>query len=136
MSYAMAGALQAAVYDALTNDTTLSGLVGNDIYDAVPTGTLPETYVSLGRERVRDASDQSGHGADHRLEISVITTQPGFAGAKQIAAAISDTLNDADLNMSRGRLVFLHFERAEARRIDANSGREIVLRFRARVDDD
>lgn len=136
MSYAMAGALQAAVYDALTNDTALNGLVGSDIYDAVPTGILPETYISLGRETVRDASDQSGHGADHRLEISVITTQPGFSGAKQIAAAISDVLSDADLTLSRGRLIFLRFERAEARRIDANSGREIVLRFRARVDDD
>ncbi len=136
MSYSMSGALQAALYTALIEDTDLMGLVGSDIYDAVPTGTLPETYVSLGREQVRDASDQSGNGALHRLEISVITTQPGFARAKQVAAAVSDTLHGADLSLSRGRLVFLRFERAQARRIEASSAREILLRFRARVDDD
>ncbi|WP_227267846.1 DUF3168 domain-containing protein [Roseobacter weihaiensis] len=135
MSYAMSGALQAAIYGALGADGTLAALVGADIYDAVPTGNMPETYVSLGRERVSDASDQTGNGALHRLEISVFTTQPGFAGAKAVAAAISDVLHDAELTLSRGRLVFLHFERAEARRIDASAAREIVLRFRARVDD-
>jgi len=136
MSYAMSGALQAALYTTLTEDAALTGLVGSDIYDAVPTGTLPETYVSLGREQVQDASDQSKSGALHRLEISVITTQPGFARAKQVAAAISDALHGADLALSRGRLVFLRFERAQARRIDSSSAREILLRFRARVDDD
>lgn len=136
MSYAISGALQAAIYDALINDATLGGLIGTDVYDAVPTGTPPETYVSLGREQARDASDQTGDGALHTVEISVITTQPGFAGAKAIAAAISDTLQDADLALSRGRLVFLRFQRAEARRIDSNAGREIRLRFRARVEDE
>ena len=136
MSYAMSGALQAALYTALTGNAALTGLVGSDIYDAVPTGTLPETYVSLGREQVQDASDQSKSGALHRLEISVITTQPGFARAKQVAAAISDALHGADLPLSRGRLIFLRFERAQARRIESSSAREILLRFRARVDDD
>jgi hypothetical protein len=69
------------------------------------------------------------------LEISVITSLPGFSGAKKVAAAVSDILHGADLTLARGRLVFLRFERAEARRIDSNSTREILLRFRARVDD-
>ena len=56
----MSGALQAAVYEALSNDTALAALVGSDIYDAVPTGTVPETWVGLGRERALDASDQTG----------------------------------------------------------------------------
>ena len=58
MSYAMSGALQAAVFNALATDAALTALVGTDIYDAVPTGAVPETYVSLGRERVQDASDK------------------------------------------------------------------------------
>ncbi|MFK7746321.1 MAG: DUF3168 domain-containing protein [Roseobacter sp.] len=136
MSYAMAGALQAAIYASLTNDAAVVALVGSDIYDAVPTGTLPEIYVSLGRERVQDASDQTGQGAVHRLDVSVITSKPGFAAAKDVAAAISDALHDADLALARGTLVYLRFERAEARRIDTSAGREIVMRFRARVDDE
>lgn len=135
MSYAMSAALQSAIFSALVSDSTLTDLVGDNIYDAVPTGVLPETFVSLGREKVRDASDQSRDGALHRLEISVITSLPGFAGAKKVAAAVSDVLHGADLILARGRLVFLRFERAEARRIDSNSTREILLRFRARVDD-
>ena len=136
MSYGMSSALQAGIFDALSTDATLTGLVGTNIYDAVPTGELPETYVSLGRERVQDASDQTGNGALHRIEISVITMQPGFAGAKTVAAAISDRLHDGALTLSRGRVIYCRFERAEARRIDSKAGREIILRFRARVDDD
>ncbi|MEP2470243.1 DUF3168 domain-containing protein [Roseobacter sp.] len=134
MSYAMSGALQAAIFDALIADAAVTNLIGGHVYDAVPSGEVPETYVSLGREQVRDASDQTGNGALHDLEIAVITTQPGFAGAKAVAAAISDRLQDADLTLSRGRLVFLKFLRAEAKRVDANTGRSIRMRFRARVD--
>jgi hypothetical protein len=135
MSYAMSGALQAAIYSALSGDAALTALIGSDVYDALPSGTLPETYVSLGRERVRDASDQTGDGALHSIDVSVFTSQSGFAGAKAVAAAVSDALHGADLALARGRLIFLRFERAEARRIDANAGREIRLRFRARVSD-
>lgn len=135
MTYAVSAALQSAVYSALSNDAALALLVGGEIYDALPTGTLPETYVSLGREEVRDASDQSGDGAVHRFEVSVVTTQPGFAQAKEVAGAVSDVLHNADLTLARGRLVFLQFDRAEARRIDRRATREIVMRFRARVDD-
>jgi hypothetical protein len=136
MSYAMSGALQAAIYTALTADATLEGLVNGSIYDAVPGGTLPDTYVSLGLEQVRDASDQTGDGALHRIEISVITAEPGFAGAKAVAAAISDVLHGADLPLARGRLIYLRFERARALRIDTRSAREIRLRFAARVEDE
>ncbi len=136
MSYAMSGALQAAIYDALVADTDVATLTAGHVYDAVPSGAVPETYVSLGHEQARDASDQTGDGALHDIEIMITTTKPGFAGAKAVAAAISDALQDADLALSRGRLVFLRFLRAEARRIDDNTAREIRMRFRARVDDD
>jgi hypothetical protein len=132
----MSGALQAAIYAALTADPVLDGLLGGAIYDAVPAGALPPTYVSLGLEQVRDASDQTGDGALHRVDVSVITTEPGFAGAKAVAAAVSDALHGADLALNRGRLVYLRFDRAQALRIDDRSGREIRLRFSARVEDE
>ncbi len=136
MSYGMSGALQAAVFEALSADVALGALVGSAIYDAVPTGSLPDLYVQLGSETVSDASDGSGAGAEHRFAVSVITAQPGFAAAKAVAGAVSDVLHDADLELSRGRLVLLRFERANVRRIDGASGRQIDLRFRARVADD
>lgn len=136
MSFAMSGPLQRAVYDALNADSALGGIVGSAIYDAVPTGTLPVIYVRLGSEEVRDASDGSGAGAVHRFTVSVITSSPGFAHAKEAAAAISDVLHDGDLVLSRGRLVSLRFERARAARVEAAATRQIDLRFAARVQDD
>lgn len=136
MSYGVSAALQAAIYAALTSNTALTDLVGQAIYDAVPAGDVPDLYVRFGSETVREASDGSGAGAAHSLTISVITTNPGFASAKAAAAAVSDALHDAPLTLGRGRLVSLRFERAAAQRIDAGSGRQIDLRFRARVQDD
>ena len=136
MTYAVSVALQAAVFAALNADVALTALVGTGIYDAVPAGSVPDIYVRLGAETVREASDGTGAGAVHFLTVSVITTNPGFASAKAAAAAVSDALHDAELTLTRGNLVSLRFERATARRIDAASARQIDLRFRARVSDD
>jgi hypothetical protein len=135
MSYAVSAALQAAMFTALTNDAALNGLVGAAIYDAVPSGALPPLYVSLGPERARDESDVSGFGADHRLTISVVTEVPGFSAAKEVAGAVCDVLHDADLTLSRGRLVSLRFQTARALKIDNATGRRIDLIFRARIED-
>jgi hypothetical protein len=136
MSYAISAALQSAVYQHLLADVGVSALVGTAIYDAIPAGDVPATYVSLGPEDVRDRSDSTGYGATHRFTISVVTEAAGFGAAKSIAAAISDALEGANLVLSRGRLVGLWFERASARRTGkAGRIRRIDLRFRARVED-
>lgn len=136
MSYGMAAALQSAVYQHLLADTEVSNLVGTAIYDAVPTGTLPQTYVTLGPEDVRDASDGSGAGALHRLTISVMSEAAGFATAKTLAAAITDALDNPALTLTRGRLVGLWFEKAIANRTGSSGEtRRIDLKFRARVED-
>lgn len=137
MSYGMAAALQSAVYQHLLADTGVSALVGAAIYDALPAGTLPQTYVTLGPEEVRDGSDRSGAGAVHRFTVVVVTDAAGFGAAKTLAAAICDALVDASPTLSRGRLVGLWFERAAARRTGTTGAtRRIDLRFRARVEDD
>lgn len=135
MSYTLASALQEAVYQALSGDATLGSLLGDAIYDALPSGSLPDLYISLGPETVKDASDKTGRGADHRFTISVMSTAPGFATAKAVAAAACDVLVDANLSLNRGRLVSLTFDRATAKRTDDGNGRQIDLRFRARVED-
>ncbi|MBI6630430.1 DUF3168 domain-containing protein [Pontibaca salina] len=137
MTYAMAGDLQGAVWQHLLADPSLNALVGTAIYDALPLGTIPETYVSIGAETVRDRSDISGTGAEHRFTISVISEVAGFAHAKAVAGAVGDALLHHDLTLERGRMVGLWFERATARRTgSAGRVRRIDLRFRARVEDD
>lgn len=136
MSYAISAALQAAVFTALASDPAVSTAVGGAIYDAVPAGALPSLYVSIGPEVVRVADDKTGNGAMHLFVVSVITEEPGFSAAKVAAGAVCDVLHDADLTLSRGRLVSMRFDRARAGKIDKGTGRKIDLTFRARVEDD
>ncbi|WP_208352933.1 DUF3168 domain-containing protein [Pseudaestuariivita rosea] len=132
MSYAVSAALQAAVYQRLADDAGITA----PIYDAVPAGTLPDTYVTLGPEDVRDRSDKTGAGATHIFTVSVITDAAGFQSAKALAGLISDALVDADLTLTRGHLIGLHFEKAAARRVENGQARRIDLKFRAHVEDD
>lgn len=111
-------------------------LWGGAVFDALPPGVLPQTYVSLGAEEVRDASDASGAGALYRFTVSVISDAAGFATAKQAAGAVTDALTGAKLSLARGYLVRLRFERAKARRVGAKDRRRIDLRFAARVAED
>lgn len=135
MSYAIAAALQEAVYQKLSGDVALGALVGGAIYDALPAGNLPQTYVALGPEDVQARDDGSGAGAWHRFIVSVVTDSAGFHGAKQVAAAVSDALDEAQLSLTRGRLVALHFYRAKARREGRGDLRRIDMTFRARVEE-
>lgn len=136
MSYGMAAALQGAVFQALVADTALAGIVGTDIYDALPSGAVPSLFVALGPEVVRDRSDKTGAGAEHEFTVSVITDASGFAAAKLAAASVSDALVDAPLVLARGTLVALNFLRAKALRVGAADQRRIDLTFKALVEDD
>ena len=135
MTYALAAPLQEAVFQHLAADSGVIAELGGAIYDALPTGSLPETYAVLGGEDVLDRSDATGAGARHQIQISLYTSAAGFAGAKTAEAAICDALQDTDLTLSRGRLIGIGFEKATAERL-SDGTRSIVLRFAARVEDD
>ncbi|MEM9581913.1 MAG: DUF3168 domain-containing protein [Pseudomonadota bacterium] len=136
MSYGVSAALQQAVYQALSSDMILDGLIGSAVFDAEPVGAMPSSYVSLGAERVRDRSDKTGAGAVHEFDIAVITEADGFFVAKEIAGAVSDALVNQDLALSRGRLIYLRFFKARAQRVEKARIRRIDLTFRARIQDD
>ena len=135
MSYAMAAALQAAIYQRLRGSSEVGALVGNAVLDAVPARAAPGLYVLIGPEEVIDRSDKSGRGAEHRLVISVVSDAAGFHAAKSVAVAVSDALADAALVLSRGRLVGIWFQKAVAKRTGPAEARRIDLTFRARVED-
>ena len=89
MSYATAAALQSALYDRLTSDAAVTALVGSDIYDGIPSGTIPPLYLSLGEETVTDRSDKDGPGARHDVTLTIVTQANGFSNAKVLAAAVA-----------------------------------------------
>lgn len=131
MSYAAAAALQAAIWQRLSNAAALAGVA---VVDALPRGAGRGTFVLIGPEEVVDASDTTGGGAEHRLTISVISDAAGFQAAKNVAVAVTDELVGAQLVLARGRLVSLRFLRATARRLDQGAARRVDLAFRARTE--
>lgn len=132
MSYAATAALQEAVFGRLTSDAQVASLSQGAVYDALPDGPVPALYISLGPERVRDASDVVGDGSIHDFPVTIVSEGAGFHTAKTLAAAISDALTGADLSLSRGSLIALNFLRARARRVQ--NAREIEIWFRAYID--
>jgi hypothetical protein len=132
MSYGAAAALQVALYARLAGFPALAGV---PVLDAVQPGQGPGTFVLIGPEEVRDASDKSGAGADHRITVSVISDAGGFLTAKTVAGHVSDALAGFRPLLTRGTIVHLLFDRASAERIDEGAIRRIDLVFRARIDD-
>ncbi|MFC3569411.1 DUF3168 domain-containing protein [Paracoccus simplex] len=137
MSYLGTAALQAEVYRVLRADAALRALVGDAIFDAMPVAAPAGTYVSLGPEEVRDAGDMTAAGAVHDFVVSVLSgaeAAGGFGAVKAAAVAVSEALETAEMQLSRGHLAGLWFLRARARRAENGAGRRVDLTFRARID--
>lgn len=135
MTYALAAPLQQAIFARLASDPALGALVGTAIFDAAPAGPVPPLYIALGPEEVRDRSDKTSRAALHRFSVSVVSEGGGFHTAKSVAGAVEAALTTAPIALSRGHIVALDFERAEARREQNGKRRRVDLRFRAMVDD-
>ncbi len=137
MSMELSGALQGAIYTALSGDATLSALVGSEIYDApIPAGSaLPAgPFVTFGEEVVKPFDTVTSRGGRHEFAVSVHSQASGFAEAKAVAAAIGNILVDAALPLSGGHLVALRFVKAQAKRGVAPELRRIDMRFLAVVE--
>jgi len=131
MTYVLAAPLQAAVYDRLTGDPALAGV---PVFDAAPEGAMATVHVVLGSEDVRDRSDKTGRAAQHRFALTVAGEGGGFHALKVAAAAVEAALG-AGLTLDRGRVAFLRFERAVARRDRDGTRRRVEMTFRALLDD-
>jgi hypothetical protein len=136
MSYARSESLQRAIFATLSSSSDLQSRVGDAIYDVVPPGRLPQTYISIGPEDVRDWSDKTSRGARHDFTISVVTEAAGFQTAKIVAGAVADALMSAESLLDQGTLVLLTFRRARAVRVEEGNMRRIDLSFRALIADD
>lgn len=129
MRYRGAAQLQAAIH------ARLSAVAGVPVVDALPPGPAPATYVLVGAEEVRDASDLSGPGAEHRVTVSVISAAAGFLAGKDVAARLTEAMEDGLPSPEEGRIVSVRLVRAMARRAEAGALRRIDLTFRIRVEE-
>jgi hypothetical protein len=139
MTYALSWPLQEGVFALLNADPGIAALLGGRVYDAPPPieaeGDSDGVYVTIGDESARDWSTATDNGASHLLSISVYAPRRGFADAKQVAGAISDTLLGGGIAMSRGRVVLVRFVDARTRREEGDALRRIDMRFRVTVED-
>jgi len=135
MSYTGSDALQTAIYQRLSADAALSAIVGSDIYDVLPTGTLPSIYVTLGDEDVRDASDSTGAAARVTFLVSVVSRSGGYQTAKQAGQAIVDALLSAPLSLTEGAMVGPWYTKSSAKRTGDPDVRRLDLTFEGLVQD-
>ncbi|PIB24965.1 hypothetical protein BFP76_07370 [Amylibacter kogurei] len=134
MNYAASVALQTAIYDALMNDAALTAQLSGQIFDAPPTGDLPQIYALIGDERVLDRSSKTSSAAIHEFRVLVIATESGFTNAKHAASEIAKVLQTTPLNLSHGILVDLSLRSVRATRGNIANRRQIDLTFRAYID--
>lgn len=135
MTYALAATLQTAVYERLSNDAAVAAEVATAIFDAPPAGQVPDVYVVIGQEDVRDRSDATHRMAEHRFIVSVHGTLTGYLALKRAAAAVDKALTSGGLSLAAGKLVSLRFLRARARRGSSANSRRVDMTFRAVLDD-
>lgn len=92
-------ALQGAIVSALKNDATLSTLLAQRVYDAVPpVPTFP--YISVGDGQVLgDDTEDCGDGSEVHLQIDAWSRAVGYPEVKQIAAAIRSALKTTPITV-------------------------------------
>ena len=124
-------ALRAAIHDALIADTPLAALLGGPrVYDEVPASVV-FPYVTLGETRVTDWSTGTERGEEHQLTLHAWSRQGGHKEAHQVAGALLQALDDANLTLDQHRLINLRFALADVRREADGRTYHALVRFRA-----
>lgn len=137
-------AIQAAIYARLANDSTLAGLTGGRIYDAVPEATV-DNYVALGEwtEAAKDTLEDgnAGIGSDCTLTTHTYTDDArgaaGYKTGQAIDSRVKLLLHNTTLTIAGFACVLCQFEESASMRDEDNAGRpkrHIVSTYRILVD--
>lgn len=126
-----AWSLQQAIFNSITTDATLLGLLGGPrIYDDVPQSAA-HPYLTLGQSISRDWSSVGDTGEEHILTLHVWSRAAGRKEAHQIMGAVRDCLHDRQLALTSHRLVNLRHEFSDARREPDSETYHGIVRLRA-----
>lgn len=123
--------LQRGVYEALTSDTSVTGLLGGaKIFDSAPqTASYP--YLTLGESVDPDWSTGSEEGAQRILTLHVWSRAGGEKETHDIIEAIRTALKDGPVAVNDDQRVELRHEFSEARRDPNDEAYHGIVRFRA-----
>tara|TARA_R100000773_G_C4170363_1_gene84304 strand:+ start:314 stop:721 length:408 start_codon:yes stop_codon:yes gene_type:complete len=92
--------VQTTIFNTLSGDSTLDGLVGNNrIYDNVPQDS-PYPYVVIGNENALNVGTKSVDANDYSIDIEVWSQYRGKKEIKNIMERIYNLLHNASLSVS------------------------------------
>lgn len=123
-------ALFVGVYDALTGDAALTGLVAGCVYDGAPRGAV-HPFVSFAAVRSKPLDGDATPAVEHRFDVEVHSRAEGRTEASAIADRVRAVLDGASLALIQQRLVSLRWEDAEVSQSRDLVATKVRLRFRA-----
>lgn len=130
--------LQVAIVSALRADMAVTALVGNRVYDRVPmeagkiTAEFP--YISFGPTQDVPEGFDCIDASELFIQIDAWSRDPGFAEGRKIAKAIKDGLHEQSLTLADNALVYFEFEGRRDIRAPDGLTTQIVMTFRAGVE--
>lgn len=110
-AYSALAPVQTALYETLTADATLAGMV-TGVFDYVPEGTA-YPYVHVGEATEIPDNTHSGFGRQTVVTLHVWSQHRGFSEALTIAARIIQVLDHAPLTIDGLRHVATRFESSQ-----------------------
>lgn len=126
--------LQAAVIAALKNSVTLTGLIGQRLYDDVPPKpTFP--YVTYADDGTNDDSADCVTGSEIFFSLHVWSNAVGKPEAKRIAGVIRSVLDEADMSVMDYHLVTLNHRITRWLTEPDGLTKHGVVTFRALIDE-
>lgn len=126
--------LQRGVYEALTADRSVTGLLGGaKIFDSAPqAASYP--YLTVGESTDPDWSTGSPESAQHILTLHVWSRGGGEKETHDIIEAIRTALKNGPVAVNDDQQVELHHEFSGARRDPNDEAYHGIVRYRAVTD--
>ncbi len=122
--------LQKTVYSALAADAPLTILIGEALYDHVPqNAAFP--YVVIDQMQVRDWSTGTERGSEHVLMLHIWSRYDGKREAYEVADAVREVLDGAELTLADNRLINLAHQYSDLKLDPDGETYHGVMRFRA-----
>jgi hypothetical protein len=123
-------ALQQAVFATLSVAEAVRDCVCERVYDAVPRGAdFP--YIVIGEAEETDGGTATDEASGHTLSVHVWSRGGGHREAKEIAEAVREALDKAELPLDGHTLVDLRFVSADFSRQSDGETFRALMRFKA-----
>jgi len=101
--------VSAAIIDRLKSDAGVIAIVGQHVFDVVPSG-VDTPYITLGQPQVLPDRTGCESGAEISIGINGWTTGPESVASRQLGAAIVASIDEYELVMTGHRTVLCELE--------------------------